>query len=478
MPDNDFKQGLGPLDQLTQQAQQLQNKTTELFDGLTSELVGAGNAVMNAAGQVTSAVTGFISGAENAFSNFISRIVPKELLTKRSGVAGFMPAMSKIAIGKAAATSPNNLMFPLKPSNAKYKFRLAFREYERPSALSPPKINPKGSIVLPIPSDLLDKHNISYDVENSGVFGALWNSFVKEGGSDAQLGIRNGINTGDFSAVTKTIGKNYDAAKAKFENGADRETVAAIGKAATMYFAKETLKKEIYDLGTQVIGEIPNPHPTVVFRGVNLRDYQFTFNLYPTSAQETQMLRKIINLLKQYSLPSYVNKSEKNLLKYPMMCLPEFIVPGQGARTENGKDGALAIAIPFGFKYCVIKNITIQYAPSGQPAFFAGGKGETTGARITLDLQEIEVQTSEDYGGASAGDGDPVGGLIDTLTGQSGGAGSIISEILPDITPAGTNVLSSVANIGNFSDQYSGRSTPEQIEASNQAKIWDAYHQA
>jgi len=391
----DFRQNLSPLDSLTQQAQRLRSQTSQVFDGLTSELVGAGNALMNSASQAASAVTGFISGADAAFSNFITRITPNELLTKRSGISSLIPAGKIINLNKSSLIGSDSLQFPLNPSDAKYKMRLSFREYVRPSALSPPKIERKNAIILPISADgMREGSRIGWDVQATGLTGAVVNSF---GGKDAE-GLKGDLekflNTGDYSQAVDNFNRRAESASSDDAKGAAKVGVAQMVKRYTA----QKLGGGLFDLGTQILGEIPNPHPTVLFRGVGLKDYQFSFRFAPTSEQESKMLRKIINKLKEYSLPKYVNNTDKNMFKYPMMVYPEFVVDGGQSVGKNGAPGELAKVYPFGFKYCVITSITVNYAPVGTPVFFANGQGETAFIDMNLSLQEIEVQTSEDYG--------------------------------------------------------------------------------
>lgn len=455
MSDNSYRQGLSPLESLQQQATRLQSQTTSIFEGLTSELVGAGNALINSAASAASAITGFISGADAAFSNFITRITPNELLNKRSGLESLIPASKVISGAKSSLLGSDTLQFPLSPSDAKYKFRLSFREYVRPSALSPPKIERKGSIVLPVSPQMLDEHRINYDVDNTGLMGAIVNTFGGDNFEQAQQGIKQALQNGDFTQGLSAIKSQWGSIQNRTE-AANAEDVIGGAKVGASALAKRYIVKklspEIYDLGTQVLGEILNPHPTVLFRGVGLKSYNFTFRLAPVSEKESKQLRKIINKLKEYSLPKYVNNTDKNMLKYPMMVYPEFIVEGTQGISKNGEKGALAKVYPMGFKYCVVKDITIDYAPTGQPAFFARGKGETAFIDLRMSFQEIEVQTSEDYqeGGAGAGGFDNVGSLLSSMgIGSdlpSNVAGGITTAVLPDITPAGTNVLDSAEN--------------------------------
>ena len=449
----DFRQNLSPLDSLNQQAQRLRSQTSQVFDGLTSELVGAGNALMNSASQAASAVTGFISGADAAFSNFITRITPNELLTKRSGISSLIPAGKIINLNKSSLIGSDSLQFPLNPSDAKYKMRLSFREYVRPSALSAPKIERKNAIILPISADgMREGSRIGWDVGASGIKGALTNSL---GGKDAE-GLKNDLskflNTGDYVQAVSDFDRRINSDS----NDASAGGAAKVGAAqmAKRYLA-QSLGGGLFDLGTQILGEIPNPHPTVLFRGVGLKDYQFSFRFAPTSEQESKMLRKIINKLKEYSLPKYVSNTDKNMFKYPMMVYPEFVVDGGQSVGKNGAPGELAKVYPFGFKYCVITSITVNYAPVGTPVFFANGQGETAFIDMNLSLQEIEVQTSEDYGseGSMSGGFDGISDIM-SFSGTPG-ASDLGGSTLGSIT---TSTLAPPDPITNSSNPEQARS--------------------
>jgi hypothetical protein len=54
------------------------------------------------------------------------------------------------------------------------------------------------------------------------------------------------------------------------------------------------------------------------------------------------------------------------------------------------------------FKKCLIKSVSVNYAPAGLPSFFASQPGDTTKypTMIQLELQmlETEIQTAKDYG--------------------------------------------------------------------------------
>jgi heme-binding NEAT domain protein len=51
--------------------------------------------------------------------------------------------------------------------------------------------------------------------------------------------------------------------------------------------------------------------------------------------------------------------------------------------------------MPYSFKNCYLKSMSVNYAPQGTPSFFKGGK-YTTEAEISLEFGEVEPVTRND----------------------------------------------------------------------------------
>jgi hypothetical protein len=52
------------------------------------------------------------------------------------------------------------------------------------------------------------------------------------------------------------------------------------------------------------------------------------------------------------------------------------------------------------FKRAMVSQFEVNYAGAGMPAFVEGGKPAVV--TMTMNLTEIDIHTSEDYGGASS----------------------------------------------------------------------------
>ena len=122
------------------------------------------------------------------------------------------------------------------------------------------------SIILPIPEKLADKLSISYNASQLGVAAAMFSA-------------GQSLNNTDSGASVRSAG-GY-AARQMLQN-----------------FSQEL--GDIFALGTQ---SVPNPYSTIMFKNVEQRSFEFSYTFAPTSQQESEALKKIINALRYLSLP-------------------------------------------------------------------------------------------------------------------------------------------------------------------------------
>jgi hypothetical protein len=134
---------------------------------------------------------------------------------------------------------------------------------------------------------------------------------------------------------------------------------------------------------TQLVGAVENPHITVLFQGVDLKTHQFTWRFTPKNVGESQTIQQIIKHFKKSMLPNY-KWGAANVLGYPSMV--------QITLEPDMKEQL------YTFKKCMISSVNVNYAPNGIPSFFAGSKYPTV-IEFSVSLQELEIHTSQDYGG-------------------------------------------------------------------------------
>jgi hypothetical protein len=187
---------------------------------------------------------------------------------------------------------------------------------------------------------------------------------------------------------------------------------ADFGKNADM------IKRLIGTLGTKVLGEfgmgeksigaalgsVQNPLTTLHFSGVDLRTFSFAWSVYPSSAEEANDIRDIVNKVKSKILPRVQALSPtgegtgaiasatggslaRAYLKYPSVVFINLLGVNEAHYPK--------------FKACMCKGIDINYADNGGAPVIAQG-GVPMGINISMSFMELEIQTAEDYGAASA----------------------------------------------------------------------------
>lgn len=237
-----------------------------------------------------------------------------------------------------------------------YYTKLEFKQYFRPAPQSLPQTITKHTVILPLPKDLEESLGVRLSQDDAGMAANI---------TDALFRI-----TGGTSSTAD-------------------ETSALIQQAAA---------RKLNDLSKgqagQIAGAIPNPYVTLMFNGVDLRTFTFTWKFAPRNVTESKMLKAILQLIKGSALPTFSGQNT-GVLQYPMLCKMTLMAQDKSWNgTEIGKEGSHPI---IGFKHALIENVTINYSPNGIPSFFAGTSLPTF-YQVSMTLKEIEYFTGEDYG--------------------------------------------------------------------------------
>lgn len=147
----------------------------------------------------------------------------------------------------------------------------------------------------------------------------------------------------------------------------------------------------IGDVGQSInlaAGQTLNPKETLVFEGVQLRSHQFSWDLYPENSQDSDQINNIINVIKRSTLPRTVNFQaagfdfNRAFLKFPHVVYTYLIGVDAGSFMK--------------FKPAMVTNFTVEYGAGGAMALLRGGK--PAGVTLSLSMQELAIETAEDYG--------------------------------------------------------------------------------
>ena len=262
-----------------------------------------------------------------------------------------------------------------------YMMILGFKEYSYASVAADAggeNVVNAESIVLPLPMQLNDATNIeasSADAGLANIVNALGNP-LSQGESltaDARY-------YADFIQKTALAVGGSLATSDKLGLKALGGLIGAGGVAAGIGTGTT---------GSLLSGAAINPYETMEFKGVKLKTHSFTWRLSPSSKEDSDAIKDIVKTIKMNILPSYIAVtgvgSAHNLLKYPKLALVSFL----GIDQEYY----------YKLKPAMITSFNVRYNGGEQLNVFKGGKPVVV--ELAMELTEVNIHTSADYGGAS-----------------------------------------------------------------------------
>lgn len=288
----------------------------------------------------------------------------------------------------------------------KYYMHMKFREYTRTTPQAGAILNFKNSIILPIPRKLEERFSLDINKKATGMTGAVVDIIQ---GSYSEGGSQNPITD-----------------------------IASNGAALAYNLAMQSSKiaGDISDTIGSYLGSVPNPNMATFFSGIDMREHNFEWTFTPRNKKESYELMKVIERLKQNSLPAF-SPVGNAILQYPYLC---FIEMHPWAKDEGNE--------LIKFKPALLRNMSYNYAPNGIPSFFEGTNLPTF-ISITLEFIETEYFTANDYGRSGRTD-DKITQAYEFLKEQAGDTIELItsaaSEFFPAANTSGTTANTSGAN--------------------------------
>jgi len=166
----------------------------------------------------------------------------------------------------------------------------------------------------------------------------------------------------------------------------DGQFTSAAGAWASSSIA-QILNEKASMLGTDldtVLGAggnmIQNPYLTMMFKGVDQRDFSFEFKLFPHSRSECDNIHNIVTAFRAAAYPT--GNSNDALLGYPSEFEIQYLFNGQQNKWLNK------------FKRSVITNVDVDYTGSG--GWTVTRDGFPSEISLTIEFKEMQVLTSSD----------------------------------------------------------------------------------
>lgn len=147
--------------------------------------------------------------------------------------------------------------------------------------------------------------------------------------------------------------------------------------------AKEASESKTGTAISQASGASVNPNMENMFKTVDFRKLDFTFELIPKNENQDKQIEQIIKMFKYWSHPD-------NILGGTAFKYPDYWVIHYNSGVDNGSEG-----VTFKTKLCRCENITIEYGNSGGYTLFKTSN-KPTSVRFNLSFTESEYITRDD----------------------------------------------------------------------------------
>jgi len=226
-------------------------------------------------------------------------------------------------------------------------------------------------ITLPIPQQISDSLTVSYAEDTL---------------NPLQIAGLNAINTATKNGIVETAKIVGDLINKENLPGLSDGTIKAVttalsGRAINQLGANVNPQA----LVTRSTGQILQSNLELLFSGVTLRAFPFSFDFTPRDSREGEMVKQIIRVLKKSMAPKGGSPGDRNglFIGSPSLFQLEY-------KTGNA-------AHPFlnRFKVCALTDLQVNYTASGTYATY--GDGTPVHINVAMQFKEINPVYAEDY---------------------------------------------------------------------------------
>jgi len=344
----------------SQSVSSITSTVKNLTSAIDSGVTGALNSISSKLGLSGLSGAGALTGAFGALgsTNIVAEL--KDTLGVAPSIGSILPEMvPNNSAPPVSMTYPNDL--------GKYYIQFFFFDHYQDNAIVPRKSKDNFIVSLPIPENLQEQFNMSYADKQLGALGLLEAAGLNDQSISA---IMNGT-AQQAGSIAQAVGGGAGGIASKDGGGGSLLGVARYGINGISDTAGTALDR--------VTGTILNPYQQLQFEGVGLREHSFSYTFSPNSAEEARTLKDIIYQLKIRMHPALNGL----MLNFPDQCRIKL-------------SGGLDSKAYYTFQDCYLKSMSVNYAPSGTPAFFKGGEHPVE-IKIDLTFGEIRPITRDFY---------------------------------------------------------------------------------
>ena len=230
----------------------------------------------------------------------------------------------------------------------------------------------QGTVQLPMQKKIQEMNAIDWGADSM--------DFVTASLADTAL---KGINTLGANLGADLLGSVTKAGAAMAGTFADRLSTAFSDQNSqyfiAAYFAGQAVGANITARAT---GTVVNPNMELLFKGPNLRSFNFNFVLSPRDDAEAQRVKQIIKFFKKNIHPEVSNQGL--YLFTPNIFTLKYIYNGSGQHPFLNK-----------FKPCALKGFSVDYNPTGNYMTYSDGSMPTYA--LSMTFEEIVPIYADDF---------------------------------------------------------------------------------
>ena len=242
------------------------------------------------------------------------------------------------------------------------------------------QVKSRATIELPFPNNLTDVTSVRLENYNRSVIAQAGadmlssaNKDAVNASSDSVMGMVRSAAAGGAGNI-QSVGKNLIS-----KDSSGREDAVAF----VSYILQSVGLNSFGSTISSSIGRTVNPRETLAFNGVDLKTHSFTWQLFPSSKRDTDIIQNIIRTFKENVLPTSRNFGgiEKMFLAYPSTV----------DMTLLGVDEKYFMD----FKTAMITSFSVNYGSGDTVPIIKGGRPAVV--TIAVEFTELEARDAGDY---------------------------------------------------------------------------------
>lgn len=251
----------------------------------------------------------------------------------------------------------------------------------------------EGDIFLPVPQNINDNNSVEW--RQSSLNSLALDAIQQAGGLIDDLSLDTSFQDSIDAAGNRIrgIASKYKGAIIDDQIRENLETFL-IGKAVNVAGANV----DVGDLISRNNGAVLNPNLELLFKSVNLRKFNYTFNFTPRTRQESETVKGIIRTLKRRMAPKSTTTVDSGR---------GLFIGAPDVFQLTFRRGSAVHPFLNSHKICALTDMQVNYTGTG--AYATYDDATPVQVNVTATFSELSPVYAEDYDGDVPGAGEGVG---------------------------------------------------------------------